>query len=564
MSTANVLDTNRRRAQPQAAGAPHHEISPGWRGSTLWASLASSALLWAPFPPLDLWPLAWIAPLGWLWLIRKDRLEGRRPYLVLWLAGFVFWMAALNWLRLPHWATSFGWVALSIYLGLYLPAMVALSRVAVHRLRISIILAAPIVWTGLELLRGHLLGGFTMASLGHTQYHWLELIQIADLVGAYGVGFVVMFAAACLASALPLGGRKPRLWPLLPMAGIISAALIYGERRLDHPPGPQGPRVALIQGSIDTEMKHDPAMRERVFRQYFNLSLRAVDGKPDLIVWPETMYRDPLILGHPDTLIPAGAPWTIDDLNRSVRESRRRLGELAHLLGCDLLLGIDVQDYTSHGLDRYNSAVYVSRDGHLRGRYDKSHPVMFGEYIPLADVFPWLYKLTPLAGGIRAGSTNVAFDLANTRLAASICYETVLPQVILGQIRRLAAIGQEPDILVNLTNSGWYWGSSELEMHLVCDVFRAVECRKPLLVAANTGISAWIDGDGRIIAQGPKRANDVIMADVRLDPRISLYARFGDWFAGICLVGCLFFAAAGLASTMRGRRLARAETALSA
>ena len=101
-------------------------------------------------------------------------LAGRRPYGTLWLAGFIFWLAALHWLRLPHWATGFGWLALSFYFAFYLPLFVGLARVAVHRLRVPVIVAAPVVWTGLELARAHLLTGMTMASLGHTQYRWID------------------------------------------------------------------------------------------------------------------------------------------------------------------------------------------------------------------------------------------------------------------------------------------------------------------------------------------------------------------------------------------------------
>jgi apolipoprotein N-acyltransferase len=106
-------------------------------------------------------------------------------------------------------------------------------------------------------------------------------------------------------------------------------------------------------------------------------------------------------------------------------------------------------------------------------------------------------------------------------------------------VNALAAEGQEPDILVNLTNDGWFWGSSELDMHLACGVFRAVECRKPFLIAANTGFSAWIDSDGRIQQQGPRRAKQVLIAEPRLDEhRRSWYLEHGDWFAGACLLLC--------------------------
>ena len=150
-------------------------------------------------PPVDWWPLAWVVPVPWVLLIRIKELSGRRPYTVFTLAGFCFWMAALHWLRLPHPATSIGWVALSFYFAFYLPVFVGLSRVAVHRLRVPVVLAAPIIWTGLELARAHLLTGMSMASLGHTQYRWIGLIQLSDLTGAYGVSFVVMFVAASLA-----------------------------------------------------------------------------------------------------------------------------------------------------------------------------------------------------------------------------------------------------------------------------------------------------------------------------------------------------------------------------
>ena len=120
------------------------------------------------------------------------------------------------------------------------------------------------------------------------------------------------------------------------------------------------------------------------------------------------------------------------------------------------------------------------------------------------------------------------------------------------QVNALAAEGREPDILVNLTNDGWFWGSSELDMHLVCGVFRAVECRKPLLVAANTGFSAWIDSDGNILQQGPRRDTGIILAQPRLDRRRSWYLAHGDWPAGVCLAACGLFAAVGLYGRMRG------------
>jgi apolipoprotein N-acyltransferase len=156
----------------------------------------------------------------------------------------------------------------------------------------------------------------------------------------------------------------------------------------------------------------------------------------------------------------------------------------------------------------------------------------------------------------------VTSPAGSLRISPSICYEDVLPQVIRGQIRFLADEGREPHVLVNLTNDGWFWGSSELDMHLVCAVFRAVEFRKPVLVAANTGLSAWIDGDGRILARGPRREKTIILAEVGPDPRCSWYLRIGDWPAGCCLGACVVLAGVGwwarrVAGTARRNSLLR-------
>ncbi|HEY5311546.1 MAG TPA: apolipoprotein N-acyltransferase, partial [Pirellulales bacterium] len=219
-----------------------------------------------------------------------------------------------------------------------------------------------------------------------------------------------------------------------------------------------------------------------------------------------------------------------------------------------MLLGVEAIDYTSAGYERYNSALLVEADGRFGPRYDKSHPVPFGEYVPLAKRFPVLYRLTPLGSGIEWGTRTTAFSVAGYRLAASICYESALAHVIRRQVVALGARGEEPDVLVNLTNDGWFRGSSELDMHVACDVFRAVECRKPFVIAANTGFSASIDSVGRVLQQSKRGQNDVIIADVRLDGRRSPYMMYGDLPAGACVVVCGVLASVGLTDRFRCRR----------
>ncbi len=543
-----------------------------WYASTFGHAALSATLLWIALPPVGVWVLpraaplglglpplgpyllAWIAPIWWGLLVRRDELPGRRPYRTLWLVGFLFWLAALHWMRLPHWLTSFGWVALSFYLALYLPLFIGLSRVAVHQLRVPVIVAAPVVWTGLELARGHLLTGFTMASLGHTQYQWIEMIQVSDLAGAYGVGFVVMFAAACLSRMVPSRGKPWAWWPLAPLVLGLGAALVYGHLRVSHGDGTPKARIALIQGSIDTLLRPEPGTRDRMQQQYRGLSEEALAryGELDLIIWPETCFGDPLIEYDPNVPVPeewrgAEAEFRWRHREAALR-SRRAMRDLAEQLGTPLILGVSRHVLGADGWKHFNSAVFVPLSAEPIGRYDKMHLVAFGEYIPFAEELSWLVRLTPLSSlGIasEAGSRPAAFELDGLRMAPNICYESVMPHVIRRQVNTLARAGRQPDLLVNLTNDGWFWGSSELDMHLVCGVFRAVECRKPLLIAANTGFSAWIDGGGRILAQGPRRKTGTILAEVGPDGRSSWYLRHGDWPAGMCLAACLVLAGVG-------------------
>jgi apolipoprotein N-acyltransferase len=519
-----------------------------WQRSTLPLALIGSLLRWAALPPLDLWLLAWVAPVPWLLLVRRETLPGRRPYATLWLAGFLFWLAAIHWLRLPHPATSIGWLALSFYLAFYTPALVAISRAAVHRLKLPLILAAPVVWTGLELARGHLLTGFSMGLLGHTQHRWIELIQVADFGGAYAVSFTVLLVAACVARMLPCEGQPRAFWPAPPAAALLMLVLIYGYVTSSSVRTSPGPKVALIQGSIDTTMKADPAEVSHIHKQYIDLTREALADEPDLdlIVWPETMCRSSLIEALPDARPPIGGAWSMADLHQRVAETHAELDQFSAAMGKRMLLGVDTYQYGVNGLTRFNSAAWVDPERGVLDRYDKMHPVMFGEYVPFADRFPWLYRLTPLGGGIGVGQRLPAFNLDGTRLAANICFESAVPHLIRRQVSQMRSHGEEPDVLVNLTNDGWFWGSSELDMHLACGVFRAVELRKPFLIAANTGFSAWIDSHGRIMKQGPRRATGVIVAAVQLDRRRSFYSSYGDLFAGFCLAATILFTLCGL------------------
>lgn len=530
-------------------------------------------MLWAAFAPLQWTWLAWLAPVPWLCLIRWEQLPGRRPYLMLWLASALYWLAMLQGVRLAHWLNHFGWLALSCYLAAYLPCFVALTRVAVHRYRISLILAAPLVWTGLELLRGRLLTGFAMGLIAHTQIEWTQLIQIADLSGAYGVGFVMLLIAACLTRMLPLGHPRA-VWPLVPAVVVLAVTLGYGQWRITTGTGPSGStssdlaedptatralKVALIQRVIDTKFEADSQRNLDAFNEYRQATLRAREEHPDLdlIIWPESVFSEnnPEIQCEENFFLPPEAQISREEFWSRYLERRaafeKKLSYTAtetnqlwrnggfETLGIHLLVGTESIYFGTDQVHTYNSALLINPAGTIVDRYYKMHPVMFGEYIPLGKWIPLIYELAPMSQGITPGQHPTAFQLQGLTLVPNICFESSVPHLVRRQVVELSRQGNAPDVLVNITHDGWFFGSSILDHQFAASVFRAVEMRRPLLVAANAGISCWVDQAGRIRARGPRRGAAVVVAEVGPESRWSGYQQWGDLPAAICLFACL-------------------------
>ena len=388
-------------------------------------SVAGGLTMFLVQPPADLWILAWLAPLPWLAIVEARGIAAGRPWRAIWAGGFLHWLLTIHWLRLPHPATSIGWVALSLYLACFVPLFVWVARGLVHRWGWPLAAAAPLAWVACEHLRGSLFGGFTFANLGHTQWRSPMLIQAADLCGAVGVSGLVMLVAAAVLS------RSMR--QATAAACVMIAALAYGAWRLAEEPRPTGRPldVLLVQGSIDTELKHEPAAAADVARHYDELTvagLRATpDDPPDLIAWPETMWRWSLLEIDPAETLPesvveqmlgsdapevAGAAEA--DRQRRCREAleAERLAVLAayaRRYATNWLVGVDRQEITPSvpsGARNFNCGLFLDATGTPLARYDKMHPVLFGEYIPLANRFPWLYRLTPLPAGLTAGTED--------------------------------------------------------------------------------------------------------------------------------------------------------------
>ncbi len=241
-------------------------------------------------------------------------------------------------------------------------------------------------------------------------------------------------------------------------------------------------------------------------------TIQPLPQKIDLIVWPESMYRESPLTFAPSFVPPPSmnatpAMYELTLRNKILDFFRQRVPTgTAVLFGCDR-----VHYHTAEPdvYERFNSAFFIDQNGVMQTPYDKQHLVPFGEFIPFGRWMPWIYRVSHLSGGLSEGVAAHSFEIANAagrtvQIAPNICYETVMPQVIRGQMLELAAAGKTPDVLVSVTNDGWFFGSSELDLHLRCGVFRAIETRRPRCLSRRTpGFSANIDPLGRIVDQGP-------------------------------------------------------------
>jgi len=545
-----------------------------WYQSAGALSAISCGLLWAALPPLSLWPLAWFAPLGWLQLIRREQALTRRDYVILWLTGVVYWSVLLYGLTLAHWGNYFGLALLACYLAAYTPLFVGIARVATHHLRVPLLITAPVVWVAFEYARAYVFTGFSLGLLGHTQVLQTTLLQISDFLGAYGVSILVMFTAACLLCALPYRDNKWS-WKYLGFAGIaLGLTYLYGVYQLQNGSSlspEKALKVALIQGNMDVQFDSDQERALRRNREAYawhhakSIEMCRLNPDVQLVVWPESMftgafegYVPDLIVKKtseqhsPDSLRYAQELFSLKcrevtaDIN-SATQNRTKGSEIAFIAGDETTV------LRGEQFDRYNSALLVAPDGKLTDRYYKMHPVMFGEYIPFGEQIPILYQLSPMGRGLTPGAQAKSFEVAGFRLSPSVCFESTVPQLIRRQIKSLDREGQSPDILVNLTNDGWFWGSTILDLHFHCSVFRAIENRKPMIIAANTGFSAHIDANGYILAKGPRHESAAIIAAVQPDPRKSVYQVIGDWPVFICLLATLAAAGYGLYLPRRQR-----------
>ena len=497
-------------------------------------------LLTLAFAPFGQFYLAWIGLVPWLLMLRSG-LSLKMRFALSWLAGAIFFVANIWWLSPVN---VLGMLALSAYSGFYwgLAALAICGPRVLEGPPILSVVSIASIWTALEFARGKLMTGFPWLFIGHTQSPNLPMCQIADALGLYGVSFWVVMVNAIVALGLIRRGVKPIVSAVVLVGAASVLSLVYGIWRMNQATTYPGPTVLVVQSNYPQSNSGDKgASDEELVRYHVKKTRAAIEkagGVVNLVAWPET------------TLPPLNSvaqEGMRDSYRDFVRKAIAEISSLAKSEHTGILSGgrywgkwaARQRDDGMYWLpdDSRNSTYLFQPDGTLgteQGqRYDKIHLVPFGEYVPLRKWLAFTGKLTADIGDFTPGSQYSVGRLPDGRFGTFICFEAVFPDLV----RRFTTNGAE--LLINISNDGWFGRSGAPAQHLMMARVRAVENRRWLLRDTNNGFTASIDPYGRIAAELPTDIRGELDAPYDFRSDTTIYTRFGDWWAWACIVASI-------------------------
>ena len=506
--------------------SPRTFVERRYAGSA--AAFIAGMLLALSFAPIGLWPLAILAPafLMWLWDGATPR---RAAVLGFWFNAGTFFVGTY-WLYIaikeighaPLWLALFLMVGLVAIMGAY-HALLGwfVAKFLPPRGAMRWLVGIPGAWLFIEWWRSWFLSGFGWLALGyaHTD-NWLG--GLAPVVGQFGLGFITLVMAGALVT-LGFGDRRSRM-----IAGglfVVFWAAAFAVRNVEWTEPYSRPiEVAVVQGAIPQDEKWIDGNLENIIELY-RTRTREAHGA-DLIVWPES---------------------AVPDLANNHIEFYRDVYQEASAHGSSLMVGtLRAEENKKTGEEEYfNSVLSMDKAAPGVGWHDKHHLVPFTEFVPVPGfVRQWLKLMTlPYSDFNRGAAQQEPLEAAGQRVAATICYEDAYGSTQLPALRTAT-------LLVNVTNDAWFGHSTARYQHLQISRMRAREAGRPMVRAANDGVSAVIGAHGEIVKTAPEYEANVMRT--RIQPRIGLtpYAYAGNWpVVSLALVFGLFGAYVGRRSS---------------
>ncbi len=486
------------------------------------ASLASALLKNAIFPRLQ-W--SWLAFLCFvpMLLLLGGAYRTRKLFLYGWFTGFVFNLGNLYWIYyvIQHYSTLHPalvvgiLILLCIVLALFWGVFLAFTGIFRDRLGLmAALLVAPFLWIVLEWIRNHTTE-FPWCLAGYSQYNHLRIAQLASFAGVYGLSWLILSVNTAITMFIVLR----RSYYIIACSLLVAAIALYGHFRIDRPVGTEVAKIGLIQGNVPQDAKLNYAFAESIHRRHVQMTMELTEkSKPDIIFWPEASTLFP---------IRTGGIWS------------KEIWKLAATSRIPLIIGSD----TFTGEEVFNSAYLVNERGELAGQYDKIYLVPFGEFVPLKNIFFFAGKMVPEISDFSRGTNYQPFVIRGQKVSINICFEVVFPQLSREFCLRGATL------LATITNDAWFGRTAAPYQHFAMSVMRAIENRRYLVRAANTGISGFVDPYGRILQTTDIFVPAAITGEIRWVSEQTFYTRFGDWIVYLGMLVCL----ASLILTQRRR-----------
>ncbi|RLC05448.1 MAG: apolipoprotein N-acyltransferase [Deltaproteobacteria bacterium] len=502
------------------------------------SALISGLLLTLSFPETGLFYLAFFALVPFFVSIRP--LTSKESFYYGFIAGFFHFSTLIYWI-VPtvhvygglHLVLAISTLILfCFYLALYAAIFAFFLKMIDPKSWVAPLLVSCL-WVSLEYIRTYAFTGFSWGALGYSQYENLFLIQIADFSGVYGVSFLIILVNYLLASiwtSFKNRQQKKTLIPVVYTLILVAGAGFYGNKKIitidSQIETAQKTAITVVQGNIKQNLKWSEDFKAKTIRKYIRLS-HAESKTADLVIWPETAL--PFYYGLDKPLS--------DRVDQYIRSAKT-----------NFLIGSPAFSSDENKVKFYNRAYMLNQFSIVTGTYDKTHLVPFGEYVPLGNYLTFLGKLTAQAGNFSMGDKTfipLKFNDHNLKVTHKtgvlICFEILFPSIASKFVKNGA------DILTTITNDAWFGHTSAAMQHFSIAVFRAVENRRAIARAANTGISGFIDPKGEILDTTPLFTDMAITRQLPALKQISFYTRYGDVFAISCLFAiCMVFMLKGV------------------
>ena len=477
---------------------------------------ASGGLLSLALPPAGLWPIAYVAPIPFLWLVRGSR--PRRGALIGSVFGLVYFGALLYWIALFG---EMAWVSLVLLSAASTAAFGALAPVVWRRSRPAVsTVGLASLWTVIEWIRGSFpLGGFGWGQLGTTQLD-APAVPLASVTGVWGLSFAVILISGLILLALERWGRGEARKALPPAVAAVAVGLLPVFVPLAEPDGAPID-VAAIQ--VDVSSVGDlVGEAEDIAVAALNVErhLALAQDPPDLVVWGEGSL-DPGASADPQT--------------------QAAVSDAVATVGAPTLAGAVIDDPDG---SQHTSTLAFDGSGAVVDRYDKVRLVPFGEYVPWRERLGFLDAIDQVSVDRVPGEEIHDLTVAGLPpIGAPICYENSFPSIDREMVRQGAAV------LVVTINNASYERTAASEQHLLMSRLRAVENGRWVVHAAVSGISAFVDERGRVVDSRGLFEPATMRQQVVASTRTTLYTRFGDWVPWGSIVLVL-----GLIALPRGRK----------